>query len=79
MTDELIDIGTYMKNRIDGELYWSYADGIGEFNTTGKLSKQLPKIFWGIEHSFRYIEEQDKKIKTLETKVALLMNLLGLE
>jgi hypothetical protein len=76
--DYLEPIESYLSNtKVDPrtgleELYWRYWDGkklVDDYNMRGGPSKVIHKLQWGIEHSFRYIEQLEIKNKKLEEKV----------
>jgi hypothetical protein len=76
LKDGLIDIVEFLRDTINGELGWKYinekGDTLIEHNTKGNLWEVNQKLFWGVEHAYRYIEEHENKLNELYKKIKVL-------
>jgi len=93
LADELLPIDEYLNNfqynekTGFNELLWKYWNGkefIEEYSIKGRPSVTIQKLQWGIEHSFRYIQQLEdenmrmkariydieEKLKTIEQKLS---------
>ena len=76
LKDDLINIVEFLRDTVNGELGWKYinpeGDTVVEYNTKGNLWEINQKLFWGVEHAYRYIEEHEDKLNDLDKKIKVL-------
>jgi len=78
LADELLPIDEYLNNfqynekTGFNELLWKYWNGkeyISEYSIKGRPSVTIQKLQWGIEHSFRYIQQLEDENMRMKARI----------